>query len=284
MARSPRDPSPASPPKLTKAAGPATSAKRGAAATPAAGATAAAKPERGARRAKLSRAERPKKQGRLRQLKAVYDMTVKVDPATRWWILLAFAAPLVIGLVIGIATGHPIYFAILGLMVGVLAAMFVLARRAERAAYLNIAGQKGAAGAALGSIRRGWTVEQEPVAVDPRSQDMVFRAVGRPGIVLVGDGPASRVKKLLEGERRKVARIAPNVPVHLMSVGDGGADGEVPLAKVAGRVQRLKPVLTKGEVAAVQKRLKALGGLRPPVPQGIDPMRARPDRKAMRGR
>jgi len=285
MARSPRDPSPASPPKLTKAAKPAAAAKS-ATAAPSTGArpATAVKPARGARRAKLSRAEKPRKQGRLRQLKAVYDMTVKVDPVTRWWILLAFGAPLLIGVLIGIATGHPVYFAILGLLVGVLAGMFVLARRAERAAYLNIAGQKGAAGAALNSIRRGWTIEQEPVAVDPRSQDMVFRAVGRPGIVLVGDGPANRVKKLLEGERRKVARIAPNVPVHLMTVGDGKGDGEVALAKVAGRVQRLKPVLTKGEVAAVQKRLKALGGLRPPVPQGIDPMRARPDRKAMRGR
>ncbi|NIZ92659.1 DUF4191 domain-containing protein [Kineococcus rubinsiae] len=231
-----------------------------------------------------TKARKPKKQGRLRQLKAVYDMTVKVDPATRWWLLLAVGAPLLIAIVIGIATTHWIYFPLLGLMVGVLAGMFVLARRAERAAYLNIEGQKGAAAAALNSIRRGWTIEQEPVAVDPRSQDMVFRAVGRPGIVLVGDGPAGRVKKLLEGERRKVARIAPNVPVHLMTVGKGGAEGEVPLAKVAGKVQRLKPVLTKGEVAAVQKRLKALGGLRPPVPQGIDPMRARPDRKAMRGR
>ncbi|NAZ83480.1 DUF4191 family protein [Kineococcus sp. R8] len=247
MARSPRDPSPASKPKLTKA-------------------------------------KKPRKQGRLRQLKAVYDMTVKVDPVTKWWMLLAVGAPLAVAIVIGIATDHWIYFPLLGLMIGVLAGMFVLARRAERAAYLNIAGQKGAAGAALNSIRRGWTIEQEPVAIDPRSQDMVFRAVGRPGIVLVGDGPPQRVKKLLEAERRKVARIAPNVPVHVMVVGDGSSEGEVPLAKVAGRVQRLKPVLTKSEVGAVLKRLKALGGLRPPVPQGIDPMRARPDRKAMRGR
>jgi hypothetical protein len=46
----------------------------------------------------------------------------------------------------------------------------------------------------------------------------------------------------------------------------------------------MKPVLTKEEVSAVNKRLKAMGGLRPPLPAGIDPNRVRMDRKAMRGR
>ncbi|MBB2901595.1 F0F1-type ATP synthase assembly protein I [Kineococcus radiotolerans] len=231
-------------------------------------------------------AQKPKKKrfARTRQLKQVYDMTVRVDPGAKWWLLLAFAGPVVLGLLIGLLVDHPIYFTILGLLVGVLAGMFVLGRRAERAAYVNLKGQKGAAGAALSSIRRGWTIEQEPVAAEARTQDMVFRATGRGGIVLVGDGPPTRVKKLLEAERRKVARIVPNVPVHLFTVGDGDTEGEVPLHKLASRVQRLKPQLTKQEVAAVQKRLRALGGIRPPVPKGIDPMRARPDRKAMRGR
>ncbi|WP_432541073.1 DUF4191 domain-containing protein [Kineococcus sp. SYSU DK002] len=231
-------------------------------------------------------APKPKKQRwkRTRQLKQVYDMTVRVDPSAKWWLLLAFAGPIVLGLVVGLLVDHPIYFTILGVLLGVLAAMFVLGRRAESAAYMNLEGQKGAAGAALSSIRRGWTVEQEPVAAEARNQDMVFRALGRGGIVLVGDGPPTRVRRLLEAERRKVARVVPNVPVHLFTVGDGGSEGEVPLRKLASRVQRLKPQLTKQEVAAVQKRLRALGGIRPPVPKGIDPMNARPDRRAMRGR
>ncbi len=211
-------------------------------------------------------------------------MTVRADPATKWWMLLAVGGPILLGVVIGLLTDHWIYFPLLGIMVGVLAGMFLLGRRAERAAYVSLEGQKGAAGAALSSIRRGWTVDQEPVAVEARNQDMVFRAVGRAGIVLVGDGPPTRVRKLLEGERRKVARVAPNVPVHLFTVGDGGGEGEVPLRKLASRVQRLKPTLTKQEVAAVSKRLRALGGVRAPVPQGVDPLRARPDRRAMRGR
>lgn len=57
-----------------------------------------------------------------------------------------------------------------------------------------------------------------------------------------------------------------------------------PVRKVASVIQRKKPVLNKAEMAAVNKRLKALGGVRPPISPGMDPTRARVDRKAMRGR
>ena len=58
----------------------------------------------------------------------------------------------------------------------------------------------------------------------------------------------------------------------------------MPVRKVASKLTRMKPVLTKDEMSVVNKRLKSLGGMRPPIPQGVDPMRARVDRKAMRGR
>lgn len=234
----------------------------------------------------LLRRRRPaggaKKQGRLSQLKAVYAMTRRADPSVTWWMLLAFAGIVAVALAIGIATGHPVYATILGLPVALLAAMFILARKAERAAFSQIEGQPGAAGAALRVLRRGWTVEEQPVAVDPRTQDSVFRVVGRPGVVLVSDGPPHRVGKLLEAERRRVARVLPTVPVHLIQAGTG--DGQVPLRKVPRAVTKLKPKLTKAEAAQVVKRLRSLGGMRPPIPQGIDPLRAKPDRRMMRGR
>ncbi len=67
-----------------------------------------------------------------------------------------------------------------------------------------------------------------------------------------------------------------------MRVGQG--EGETPLPKLASKVQRLKPQITKDEMSLVNKRLKALGGIRPPLPGGVDPMRARMDRKALRGK
>ena len=80
------------------------------------------------------------------------------------------------------------------------------------------------------------------------------------------------------------SKVVENVPVTVIRVGEGGGEDEVSIRKVAGKLQRMKPVLTKEEVAAVNKRLKALGGLRPPLPAGVDPNRVRMDRKAMRGR
>jgi F0F1-type ATP synthase assembly protein I len=233
----------------------------------------------------------PKEPGRLAQVRQVYSAARQVDPTIPWWMLLAFLAVLVVGVGIGALLGHWVYALVLSLPLGLLAAVLVLSRKAERAAFRSIEGQPGAAGAALGALRRGWYYEQQPVAVDgargTRPEDMagaafVYRAVGRPGVVLVAEGPNARRSKLIAQERKKVERVAPGVPVTTLVVGDE-AD-QVPVRKVSARMTRMKPVLTKEEAAAVNKRLKALGGVRPPIPAGMDPMRARVDRKAMRGR
>ena len=125
-------------------------------------------------------------------------------------------------------------------------------------------------------------VAQQPVAINPRTQDMVFRAVGRPGVVLVAEGPLPRVRRLVEDERKRMARLLPNVEVHTFFAGDG--EGQVPLRSLNRKVTRLRPKLTKQEAEQVGKRLRAMGAIKPPIPKGVDPMRARPDRKAARGR
>lgn len=226
--------------------------------------------------------KKPKKQRWYHQVWSVYQMTRKQDPNVTWLLLAVFVGIIAVALLIGALWGHPIYMLVVGVPFAALGAMFVLSRKAERAAYTQIEGQPGAARAALGTVRGGWTFEDEPVAVDPRSRDLVFRGVGRAGIVLVSEGPAHRVGKLLESERRRVARILPNVPVTVIQCGSD--DGQVPLTKVAGAVRKLKSTLTKLEVAEISKRLRAIGGAKLPIPKGIDPTRARPDRKGMRGR
>lgn len=216
------------------------------------------------------------------QLWQAYQMTRRTDPAVTWWVLGAFVAVLAVAVVIGVAIDQIGYLLFVGLPFAVLAGLFVLARRAETAAYSQIEGQPGASLSALRTIRRGWDFPEEPVAVDPRTQDLVFRGVGRPGVVLVGEGPKHRVQRLLDAERKRIARILPNVPVTMLQVGQ--EEGQVSLRKLPRTVQKLKPTLTKQEAAEVTKRLKALGGTRLPLPKGVDPYRARPDRKGMRGR
>jgi len=231
---------------------------------------------------KDTKAADPAKQGRLSQIRAVFTMTRKADPAVVWLMLLAFVGSVALGLLIGLLLDHPIYVTILGVITGIMLATIIMGRRAERAAYSQIADQKGAAGYALKGLRRGWNVEEQPIAVDPRTQDLVFRAIGRPGIVLVTEGPLPRVNRLVEQERKRLSRVLPDVPVIILNAGPEA--GQVPLQKLSRTIMRKRPALTKAEVSAVAKRLHALGPARLPIPKGVDPGRMRPDRRATKGR
>lgn len=224
----------------------------------------------------------PKKQGRLGQIWSIFKMTRAADPAVVWWMLGIFVLAMSVTFLIGYLLGHEIYVTILGLPIALLLALIVMTRRAERAAYSSIEGQPGASVAALRALRRGWTVEEQPVAFDQRTQDCVFRAVGRAGVVLITEGPLPRVARLAEQERKRLGRLLPNVPVHLVHAGNG--ENQVPLRKLTSTLTRMRPGLTKQQAAEVTKRLRALGTARLPIPKGVDPMRARPDRKAFRGR
>ncbi|MFV0253981.1 MAG: DUF4191 domain-containing protein [Beutenbergiaceae bacterium] len=232
--------------------------------------------------AKPKKPKKEKKQRWYHQVWEVYTSVRKTQPSITWILLGIIGGVVAVGLGIGFALNSPIYAGIISLPLGVMGAMIVLARRAEKFAYERIEGQPGAVSAALGTIRRGWNIEEEPVAMDPRTQDMVFRAIGRPGVVLVSEGPPHRVKKLLEAEKRKVSRVVPNVPVVLLQQGRG--EGQVPLPKLTKALRKQKKKVSSSVVPEISKRLRALQRNALPVPKGIDPLRARPDRKATRGR
>ncbi|GAB4100444.1 DUF4191 domain-containing protein [Sinomonas halotolerans] len=225
--------------------------------------------------------KKAKKTNGFRQFLQVFQMTRKADPNAVWLMVLVFLGVTGLSLLIGFLLDNWVTGLLVGIPLGLLGAVFILSRRAERAAFSQIEGQPGAAGAALSTLRRGWIVEEQPVAVNPRTQDVVFRAIGRPGVILVTEGPSSRVRALADGERKRLSRILPNVPVHVVETGRD--EGQTPLQGVARKLQKLKPELTKTEVSAVAKRMASLAP-RLPVPKGVDPMRVRPDRRAMRGR
>jgi len=226
---------------------------------------------------------RPKKQGKIAQLLAIFKMTYAVDKSLIWWMLLAFAGTVLVGVLLGLLVVGPLQLGLIFAPLGFMLALIVMARRAESAAFSQIAGQPGATAAALQNLRRGWNVEEKPVAVDPRTQDMVFRAVGRPGVVLVTEGPLPRVTKLADHQAKHIKRVlGDGVPVIVLNAGDG--EGQVPLIKISRVLTRKRAALTKQQVSEVSKRLRALGGVKMPVPKGIDPTRMRPDRRAMRGR
>lgn len=220
-----------------------------------------------------------KEPGRTRQLWQVFRMTVRNDRAALWLMIAALVLPIGASIVLAIVlSGDNIIGIVLsiitGVLGGVLAFVIVLGRRAERVAYRQIAGQPGAVGAVLkSSLRRAWQSSEMPVAVT-KSQDAVYRAVGKPGVVLIGEGPMSRTRRMLEDERRNVARIVPNVPIHLLHVGPD-ADS-IPLERLSKTLNRMKKSITKAEVYAVNNRLASLSKSNSlPIPKGIDPTKVR---------
>jgi Domain of unknown function (DUF4191) len=209
--------------------------------------------------------EKPKKPSRTSQIRQAYSMTRKSDPRVGWLTFGAFI--LVFGIVLGIgfAFGSPIFFGITGVMFGVLAATIVFGKRAEKAAFAQVEGQAGAAAAALNMLRKGWTVT--PGIAVTRNQDIVHRAVGRPGVVLIAEGGGSaRLGSLLAQEKKKVARFVPDVPIY--DVQAGNDEGQVPLRKLNKHLMKLPRNLKNDQVSEVNRRLKALGTMTLPIPKG----------------
>lgn len=237
---------------------------------------------------KPEKKQKPKRQNPFKRIAAVYKQIKAIDPQVNLWMLLAFVVVLGVGALIGLIMGHVIASLLVALPFALLAAMITLSRRGERAAFAQMEGQRGATIGGLSALRRGWYYDQEPIAADATKPSeintaaVVFRALGRPGVVLLGEGPKHRVDKLFVKEKKKVNRVAPGVPVHTYIVGTG--EGELPARKIRMTLTKLRPQLSKEEMSVVNKRLKSLPGMRAGVPAGVDPNRARMDRKALRGR
>lgn len=230
----------------------------------------------------MARPSSPEKEpNRIVQMWQVYQMTRRYDPAITWFLIVSLLAPIGISIALAftLSAGNligQILYIIAGVLAGILLVLIVLGRRAEAAAYSQIAGKAGAVGAVLkNGLRRSWTGSEMPVVVN-KSQDAVYRAVGRGGVVLIGEGPRSRTQPMLEKERANVHRVLPNVPINLMYVGPD-ADA-TPLTKIVPSLSRYKRTLTKAEVLAVSNRLASLGRAGMPIPKGIDPNRVRAPR------
>ena len=207
-----------------------------------------------------------------------WSMTRKSYPALFFEVAGFFlAAFLVVAIPIGLLLNW--FTAILlAIPAGLLAATFWFSRRAMRAAYKQIDGQPGAAAAVIQSIRGGNWVVTPAVAVN-KSQDIITRVVGRPGVVLVSEGPSNRVTSMLANERKKTARWLPEVPIYEIQVGND--DGQVPLLKLQSALNKLPRNLRGGEITDIRRRLDALGSAQNamPIPKGPMPTSAKQVRR-----
>jgi len=168
--------------------------------------------------------------------------------------------------------------ALVAVPAALLVATIWFSRRAMKAAYKQIDGEPGAAAAVLQSARgNNWAVTPG-VAVN-RSQDLISRAVGKPGVVLISEGPSNRVVPMLAVERKKTARWVPDVPIYEIQVGNEA--GQVPLARLQKEINKLPRNLRGGEITEVRRRLDAIGNAASamPIPKGPMPTSARQVRR-----
>ena len=230
----------------------------------------------------------PSQMNRRQQMVATFRMAKRTDRHLGLLLLGTFlvAGGLGFALFYFVLPGSGTFAVILaivgGVLLGLLATIVLFGRRAQKSAYDQMEGTPGAGARALSTLRRGWKTDQ--MVAFNKQQDMVHRVVGPPGIVLVGEGNSTRLKSMLANEERRHARVASEVPIHHVVVGDG--EGQVPLTKLVRHVTKLGKSVKGAQLTDVLSRLKAIDANRPnlPIPKGPMPTSMKGMRGQMRGR
>jgi len=207
--------------------------------------------------------------GRLKQIRMIAGLIHKNNPRAMPIVLGSGLGTLVILVVVGLLIGLASFLIPLGVLLGVLVTTVLFGRFAQSAQYSAIEGQPGAAAAVLENMRGNWTVT--PAIAANRNMDVVHRAVGKPGVILVGEGSPNRLASLLAAEKKRVARVAYEVPIIEFQVGND--EGQVPISKLQRKIMRLPRQLKPDAVSDLNHRLKALQpSLQPPkgpIPRNV---------------
>src|SRR5215510_11664358 len=192
--------------------------------------------------------------GRLKQIRMVAGLIRKSNPRALPIIFGSGLGVMALLIVIGLLTGLAPLLIPFGVLLGVLVMVILFGRFAQAAQYSAIEGQPGAAAAVLENMRGNWTVT--PAIAANRNLDVVHRVVGRPGVILVGEGSPNRLASLLAAEKKRVARVAYDVPIYDLQVGD--EEGQIPIRKLQRKLMKLPRNLKGPAVADLNFRLKAL--------------------------
>jgi hypothetical protein len=161
----------------------------------------------------------------------------------------------------------------LGVVLGALVAFIIFGRRAQKSVYRKADGQTGAAAWALDNLRGKWRVT--PGVAATGHFDAVHRVIGRPGVILVGEGSPTRVKPLLAQEKKRTARLVGDIPIYDIMIGNG--EGEVQLSKLERHLTKLPANITVKQMDSLESKLAALGTKAGPaaMPKGPLPAQAK---------
>ncbi|RKS04579.1 uncharacterized protein DUF4191 [Nocardiopsis sp. Huas11] len=209
-----------------------------------------------------------KQPGRLKQIGMVAKVVHQQSPKS---IPLAAAVAVVIlavAISVGIWTGSWIIWTLTGIPLAFLVGFIIFTRSAQRVQYKMLDGRLGAGMAILENMRGNWVVE--PGVAANKQMDVVHRVVGRPGVVLVGEGDPGRLRGLIAAEKKRVSRVAMDTPIYDFKVGNG--EDQVPVSKLQRTLVKLPRNLDKSGTAELNYRLKALPAAmqmpKGPIPKG----------------
>jgi hypothetical protein len=223
--------------------------------------------------------ERPGFRETLKRLPLVFKFTANRD---KWFVPLTIAAVVVALGLTALVWLWVKWFAIpFGLMLVLLAALIVLNLRANRAFMAEAEGQPGAAAGIVENMRGDFRVT--PALASTTQMDFVHLVICRGGVVLLGEGNPSRVRSLISQERRRLQKVIGSADLRDFIVGN--EEGQVPLRKLRMTLLKLPRTLGPKDVAALDRRIKALTA-RPQMPKGAIPKNMRPPKgafRAMRG-
>ncbi|WP_292836596.1 DUF4191 domain-containing protein [Microbacterium sp.] len=225
-----------------------------------------------------------KRPGFFSQLRSLFTFT----RAEFGWLSWALVVVTLLGIGVGVLVGFLVppaalwsilLWAVTGLMFGLLGAMILMTRLSTRAMYRKLDGVPGGAGHVLStSLGRKWVGSDMPVGVNPKTQDAVYRVIGRGGVVIVAEGARGRLTRLVNDEKMKVQRVASGVPITVIHLGHG--EGEVEIAKLSSTIRSLPKSVDRATMAAVIKRVDSVSQsvTSLPIPKGVDPTKARAPR------
>jgi len=209
---------------------------------------------------------------RFRTIRDNYRMAKEHDPQLRWILLGILVIGLAATAAVILALGNPITWIIIGLSLILVVESIVFSRRAMRAAYKSIEGKPGAAVAVVQSMaKQGWAIT--PAVAANKNQDLVHRAVGRPGVVLIGEGTGAGLPNLMANERKRTGRFIGELPISEVTV--GSENGQVSIGQLEKHLRKMPKVLSPGESVDLRKRLDALAAAPVPMPKGPMPKSGR---------
>jgi uncharacterized protein DUF4191 len=227
----------------------------------------------------MAKAPQPQKVGlaeRARQIRMVFSYTAERDKLFVPLVIGALALPVLLAVVL-VVLGGGWPWIIVGVLGALLATLIVLNLRANKARMAELRGQPGGAASVVQSMRGDWRVT--PAIASTTQFDVVHLVIGKPGVILLGEGHPARVRALLGSEKKRLAKVIGTAELRDFMIGEG--NGEIALTKLRVTLMKLPRTLTGKEVNSLDRRLTALNA-RPQMPKGAIPKNLRPPKGAFR--